>query len=151
MTTSVLDKLARVCEMMTSNHESERAVAARMATGILRDLDLTWTQLIHRALGPAHTFSSQQYDQEQSDRSQPTYPRPDFGKNRTDAARTTTRNGVSVDQWLRELIKREEQLNSWERKFIRALMSFSPNITLTQSQWRQLENAAERIGLRMET
>jgi hypothetical protein len=40
------DKLAKVCGLLGSNHDGERAAAAHQATEILRRHGLTWAELI---------------------------------------------------------------------------------------------------------
>lgn len=43
------DKLAKVCGLLSSDHDGERAAAAFRATAILRAAGLTWRQLVERA------------------------------------------------------------------------------------------------------
>jgi hypothetical protein len=85
-----LDKFARICGMLGSNHDGERAAAALKATEFLRARNLTWEDFVRQR--PAEQPRSQR--------------RPHWSEGpRTDA------------EWLRAL-KAEcwELLSDWERK-----------------------------------
>ena len=48
---AALDKLAKVCGLLGSEHDGERAAAAYRATAIIREAGLTWREVIEAA-GP---------------------------------------------------------------------------------------------------
>ena len=43
------DKLAKVCQMLSSSHQGERAAAAQLATGMLRAAGMSWDDLVKKA------------------------------------------------------------------------------------------------------
>jgi hypothetical protein len=136
------EKLARVCEMLSSSHEGERAAAAKIATAMLKQLDMTWTQLIVRALG-AGTSVQREHQPERNRQAKESSRATRY----TQRTRTGARNGVRADQWVKELEKHRDQLSEWDRQFIKTLAGFGRNITLTEAQWRLLESLAEKVGI----
>jgi len=48
-----IERLARIAGMLGSEHEGERATAARMASAMLKAMGLTWSEVIRRGLGAA--------------------------------------------------------------------------------------------------
>jgi len=46
--TRTAERLAKICGMLGSNHEGERASAASLADKFVRDLGLTWRDIIFR-------------------------------------------------------------------------------------------------------
>ena len=45
-------RLAKLCGLLGSDHDGERASAALMATKLLKMNDMTWSDLVHRAMLP---------------------------------------------------------------------------------------------------
>lgn len=51
----LLDRLAKICGRLSSDFDGERAAAALLATGLLRQHGLTWAELIAAAAVPGQT------------------------------------------------------------------------------------------------
>ena len=47
LTESQLRKLVAICEMLSSSFDNERAAAALLATQLVRDNGMRWTELLH--------------------------------------------------------------------------------------------------------
>ena len=47
-----MQRLAKLCGLLSSDHDGERATAARMATQLLKSHDTTWHDLVMRAMLP---------------------------------------------------------------------------------------------------
>ena len=52
---SVSAKLAKVCGLLGSDHDGERAAAAAAATRILRDAGVSWSELLSAGAAPPDT------------------------------------------------------------------------------------------------
>ncbi len=48
----VADRLAKLCGLLGSDHEGERANAAALASRLLKDCGLSWAELVARAFQP---------------------------------------------------------------------------------------------------
>jgi len=158
-----IERLARIAGMLGSEHEGERATAARMASAMLKAMGLTWSEVIRRGLGAATSRQVHQGDvpanEAQAPRSNQGYSdswghqarRDDWGA-RKRRARTRERNGVPAWKWVDELSKHEGRLSGWDRQFLQCLRGLGKRdrkeLALTTAQWRCLESIAKRIGWR---
>jgi hypothetical protein len=161
--TSPAEKIARVCELLTSPHEGERATAAQMASTMLKALGLTWTEVIYRGLGAATSRQAHQGHVRPNETQAPSSDQ-DYSKSwgrqagrdgwgaRKRRARTRERNGVPAWKWVDELSKHEGRLSGWDRQFLQCLRGLGErdpkDLALTAAQWWCLESIAERIGWR---
>lgn len=115
------DRLAKVCELLTSSHPAERAVAADKASAILDAAGMTWTDLVGKAFRPAYEFQQ-----------------PD---------KASTKYGMSASVLVRELAKHKRELSEWEREFVRNLKAFGANVTLSDKQWAVVIRLAVKAGI----
>lgn len=115
------NRLAKVCELLTSSHPAERAVAADKASAILDAAGMTWTDLVGKAFRPA-------YEIEQPDRA-------------------STKFGMSASILVRELAKHKRELSEWEREFVSNLKRFGANVTLSDKQWAVVIRLAIKAGI----
>jgi len=58
--TATVKRLARVAGMLGSEHEGERATSAQMASGTLKAMGLTWSEVIRRGVGAATSRQAHQ-------------------------------------------------------------------------------------------
>jgi hypothetical protein len=148
--------------MLGSAHEGERAAAAQLASAMLKAMGLTWTEVINRGLGAATSHRTHQGHAPVNETRAPSSDRgysgswghnarrDDWGA-RKQRARTRERNGVPAWKWVDELLKHEEHLSGWDRKFLqclRGLGKIHKDLALTTAQWGCIESIAERIGWR---
>jgi hypothetical protein len=113
--------------MLGSAHEGERATAAQMASGMLKAMGLTWTEVIRRGVGAA---TSRQAHQGHASANKAHAPSSDQGYSgswghqarrddwgaRERRARTREYKGVPARKWVHELLKQESRLSSWDRQ-----------------------------------
>jgi len=154
-----IERLARIAGMLGSAHEGERATAAQMASVMLKEMGLTWGEVITRGLGaaisrqahqgpaPAHERQAASADRGYSETRGHQARRDDRGA-REWRARTRERNGVPAWKWVNELSKHQACLSDWDRQFLLCLRGLGKNLVLTTAQWGCVESIAERIGWR---
>lgn len=122
MSDKVIDRLAKICAMLSSSHDGERASAALLATQILSDLDITWQEVIHRAFsGRKEEAQSLNFDERE----------PGWH--------------VPYCRWL--LTNKMTDLNDWEIKFLSNLCTKFKNVCLTEKQAAIVEKTAIKHGL----
>ena len=127
-------KLAQICEMMRSDSDNERAVAARMATDMLRRSRMSWTDLIVTSTpadGPPE--------------SPPPARRPPTRQPPDKPPRTQKYKGVDGQQLVADLL-RHRGLSSWEAMFVKTLKQQNPLFGFTDQQWQVLKDVALRHG-----
>lgn len=114
-------RLAKVCGMLGSNQDGERASAALLATQILESLEISWSDLIQSAFKPAPSERPINHDQ-----------RP---------------RGWHVDycKWL--ISNHEKDLSEWEASFIRSLVKNHPHSQLSKKQSDCFVRIAKKYGL----
>lgn len=122
-------RLARICEMLRSDSDQERATAARMATSLVHRSGLTWTKLIMETQTPA------------TEREKPSRQRW-----RRNQSRSAIWRGVTAEALVAAIMAHAQHLPSWEFRCITALAAVGPLLTLTENQWLVLEGIARRIG-----
>lgn len=133
--------------MLGSDHEGERANAARLATLELRRLGLTWSQLVERAFNaPAAARQERQNPYQQG-----LEPQRPWGQ-RTRAGDQGygyqgERGGLKVWDIVTYADENADQLNAWERKFIASFLGVGKGARATENQWRILEQIAEKLGM----
>jgi hypothetical protein len=119
-----VSKLAKICGMLGSSHDGERASAALLASQILEDLDISWSDLVIAAFegkAPSPTGTSVEYD------------------------RRTAGWHVSYCNWL--IINRGRELNEWEMQFLNSLLQKYKRSSLTVKQAACLVKVATKHGL----
>jgi hypothetical protein len=122
------DRLAKVCEYLTSAYDGERAAAAHKASAMLGRAGLTWTELV----GWAVTFRQQE-----------------IARATRTATRTAEWNGYHASDLVRELTKKKhaKALSAWERDFIRSLTRWGAGLRCSQAQWAIVIRLARQAGL----
>ncbi len=152
------EKLARLCEMLGSSCEQERATAARMATAMLRGAGVTWTEVVEEAFGVArpsqahHPAPGAHYAGAADGGG---HTRGDFARKSKSRAgrppgRTNRRHDTYAERWLEVLLEYRSRLTPWEVQFLEVLASNGRRgreIWLTERQWLLIESLAERLGL----
>lgn len=132
-------RLAQLCEMMRSDNDNERAVAARMATELLHRAGTTWTDFVLQAAPAA-----------QSPKEQRPPPAGASGERQAHRASTTERRrvweGADVDGIIRRVLD-VRGLSPWEAAFVKALRAQNPVYGFTERQWRVLRDIASRHRL----
>lgn len=124
MTGKTVDKLAKICAMLSSPHDGERASAALLATQIISDLDLTWNEVVHRAFQERGEVKSVEFDE-----------RPPGWH-------------VGYCRWL--ISNRGNVLNKWQMQFLNDLVQRYGHARLTKKQVACLSRTATEHGLEIE-
>lgn len=136
-----VQRLIAIAGMLGSDHEGERANAARLATIDLRQLGLTWAELIERAFAALEAPPRREAVQEGWEPQARPERRPSPGK------RTARRNGVSLWEFVRYASLRKEQLGPWDIGFLNTFLTIGPKCQATESQWRQIDRIAEKLNM----
>jgi hypothetical protein len=121
-----LDRFVKLCGLLTSEHDGERATAARMASDLLRQHRLTWAEVLTPAPAQARLC--------------PTCAARSVAPRR--AARRSWRQTLAS---LAELaVRRPTLFIDWERAFICNLLD---RRTLSERQREILAELAEKAGM----
>ena len=123
------DRLIRLCGMLGSAHDGERANAARMADKLVREAGLTWHNVIATP-PPAQPTARAWRPAPPAPAAPPSYPAPGIGH--ADVAR-----GI--------LARRRAWLTAWEAGFLESLTT---RRTLSDKQRTALAAIAAKIELR---
>lgn len=115
------DRLAKVCELLTSSHPAERAVAADKASAILDAAGMTWTDLVGKAFRPTYEFHQPE--------------------------KASTKFGMEASVLVRELAKHKRVLSDWEKEFVLNLKRFGAHVTLSDKQWAVVIRLAVKAGV----
>jgi hypothetical protein len=144
-----LPRLAKVCELLTSQHAGERAAAADRATAMLVAADITWTDLILRE----RVTSSEKSASEAHYSSNTTaYSNGSDTKSSTKYTKSSTKHGLIAADMISKLYGKLEGLIGWDQKFISNLHDldlciYGNALTLSDSQWAQLIRIARKTGV----
>src|SRR5262249_51545020 len=115
-----LPRLAKVCELLTSQHAGERAAAADRATAMLVAADMTWTDLIlHERVTSSEKSASEAH----------------YSNSTTTYSKSGAKHGVYAAHVIYDLNSKQERLNEWERGFISDLHRKGNRVTLSDKQW----------------
>ena len=132
--------------MLGSEHEGERATAARLATLELRRLGLTWAQLIDKAFPaapqPGYRPAQESYQQRSWAQSAWAQGRKQYNRG---APYTAEMNGVLLWDIVTAADQNRDRLNAWEGKFVDNFLATrrkegSPN------EWVILMQIAQKLG-----
>lgn len=127
--------------MLGSDHDGERATAARLATLELRRLGLTWAELIGKAFqAPKEAPREEPADWRRA------YQRPP-GRSYTAGRRSHTQGGLDLWDFVRYADSRRDQLGTWDKAFIDTFINIGAKCTATDGQWRQVFRIAEQLGI----
>lgn len=118
---NTVDKLAKICGMLGSSHDGERASAALLATQILSDLDLSWRDLVCAAFSKTPPPPEIRYDDRH----------PGWH--------------VGYCQWL--IINKADSLPQWEMEFLTSLGTRYAHLSLTEKQASVFTRIARKHGL----
>jgi hypothetical protein len=129
------DKLAKVCEYLTSSHDGERAAAAFKASTMLRDAGVTWTELVDWAVA-YHSIKAQPQEA------------PKAQQDERPATRSAEWKGYRASALVAKLrAAHEEELSKWERKFVKSLSDWGDALRCSPAQWDVLLMMSRRFGL----
>ena len=171
-------KLRAIIGMLGSDHDGERANAARLATAELRRLGLTWADLVNRAFGqapPRPQPAQQQAYQHPADG----YANPAAGfanafqwpnwqnadafrdrqrgpweqpppRQRTYSAsrRTASRDGYKLWDLVRFASLHGQRLSRWENDLLATFLAYGPACAASESQWHHLLLIAEKLNVK---
>jgi hypothetical protein len=144
-------RLAAIAGMLGSEHEGERANAARLATLELRRLGLTWAQVVERAF----SYRPAQPEWEQPRASQAQYGRAEaaWSQGRRQYSRgmpyMAEMDGVTVRDIIAVADENRSELNAWECKFVDSFLH-SGRQEASPNQWVILQQIAAKLGELME-
>jgi hypothetical protein len=160
------EKLAAIAGMLGSEHDGERAAAARIATAELQALGLTWRDLVERAqrsttkVGGAYTDPFQwRTSPQQNSYQNGAWQNADWAQranaqayNRTPPKpRTNTHRGIKLWDLVRYALARTEDLTAFETKFIEAKHAIGSRVNATEAEWRVLIQIAVKLGVPVKT
>lgn len=161
------NRMVKFCGMLGSEHEGERANAAKMATSLLRGAGLTWEQYLVKIHQPApdsrrlveaerlvafyrSALATEQartsrlsQDLEQAKKQ----PREAQARAPIPTDRTTERWGMTCTDIIAKIEFRDVHkmlLTDWERSFLASLL---PRGGLTERQWWVIEKMALKAGV----
>ncbi len=142
-------RLAALAGMLGSEHDGERANAARLATQELRRLGLTWSELIARAFSlvkvkPQAKPKDGDYWAQQNEfqwEEEARKPRQSPGQ------RSSRRGNINLWDWVVQANQRREQLSNWDVRFVQTFLDIGPKCQATEAQWRQVERISEKLEL----
>lgn len=145
-------RLAAIAGMLGSEHEGERANAARLATLELRRLGLTWAQVMERAFSyrPAQQefWEAPRASQTQHGRAEAAW-----SQGRRQYSRgvpyTAEMDGVTVRDIIEAADENRDRLNAWECKFVDSFVH-SGRQEASANQWVILQQIAQKLGELME-
>jgi hypothetical protein len=122
-------KLSKLCGMLSSDYDAERAIAAQRATALLRDAGMTWEELVTMAF-EAKEPQRQSYN-----------PGPQ-------KTRRSEWSGLNVRSVCAQLHNISQKLTNWEKNF---LVSIDDQIAkyggCTEKQWNVLRKIAKEKGI----
>jgi hypothetical protein len=137
-----IKRLAAIAGMLGSEHDGERANAARLASLELKRLGVTWRQVIERAftlVKPAPGYRREEASQPfWQGGNQRQYSRP--------APYATEKNGVALWDVITMADENRELLNDWECKFIDSFLNVGRGKGASPNQWVIIEQIAAKIG-----
>jgi hypothetical protein len=117
-------RLEKLCELLTSPHAAERAVAADKATALLIAADMTWTDLMLRERDTSSEKSTTRA-----------------------GSKSSTKQGMYAAGTVSELYMRLEDLTEWEQEFICNLHRYGKTLTLSDKQWAVVIRLAVKAGV----
>lgn len=137
-----VQRLIAIAGMLGSDHDGERANAARLATIDLRQLGLTWRELIELAFKAiartetTHETNASQDDWEPRERSS---HRP--------GRRTGHKDGVGLWAFVRHASLHRQDLSPWDIGFLETFLAIGPKCTATEAQWTQIRRIADKLEM----
>jgi len=118
--------------MMRSDNDQERATAARLATSLIAEAGMTWTDVVTR-VGLTSNAST---------------PAPPSSRSRSRAtSRTQVRNGVKAARAVKVLARARNRLTAWEGYYVDSLLCIGPELSLTEAQWRMIDVILNRLDI----
>lgn len=130
-------RLARLCEMLRSDNEQERATAARMASNAVASAGLSWSDLILMA-GSEQRASSSGSRSREPPRSDQTYA---GSWERHEKQRYARWQGIDVATVTEKLFEVRHRLGEWD---VRDVKTFEGRKELKGSEWAKLEGIARK-------
>lgn len=116
-----LQKLIKICGMLGSAHDGERAAAALLATQIIGDLDLSWSDIISAAFSEKPEPKTISYDERPAGWHLP------------------------YCEWL--LTNQLPNLSKWDVDFIRSLYTRYGSVRLTKKQADVIVSKLKKYGV----
>lgn len=135
-------RLINLAGMLGSDHDGERASAARMATLELRRLGLTWAELIIKA------FSALAAPLRQDDPYQDGWePQRPERRRYSPGRRTGHKEGISLWEFVRHASLQRQHLSAWDISFLNTFLAIGPKCTATEAQWMQVRRIADKLEM----
>jgi hypothetical protein len=132
-----LDKFGKVAAMMGSAHDGEVLAAARLATKILRDNNMTWHDLAVRALVPQAAPRRDPFE---------AHIHPQAQRNAQRPTRHRIWNGIDASRFLSAIDRHKARLNAWECAALASLISQAKTSGgMTERQWEMALGWGERV------
>lgn len=130
-------RLAALAGMLGSDHEGERANAARLATLELRRLGLNWAELIARAFRVL----------EKPIREESSHYRDERRERATPGRRTSHKDGVNLWEFVRQASLQRQDLSDWDISFLNTFLVIGPKCAATEAQWTQVKRIAAKLAM----
>lgn len=137
-------RLVAIAGMLGSDHDGERANAARLATIELRRLGLTWSDLVQRAFRQITVDPPRPSFRAGFQQAPPQETRPPRQENR----RASRKNGLNLWEFVRFASLHGARLNAWENRFVESFLELGPKATASERQWQVLLDIAAKLGTR---
>ena len=122
-------KLSKLCGMLSSDYDAERAIAAQRATALLRDAGMTWEELV------AMAFAAQEPQRQSYNQGPPKTRRSEW-------------SNLHVGTVCVRLHDISHNLTNWEKNF---LASIDDQVAkyggCTEKQWNVLRKIAKEKGV----
>ncbi len=138
-----IKRLAAIAGMLGSEHDGERANAARLASLELKRLGVSWRQVIERAFtlvrpAPGYRAHNEQPSSQAWSNQQRQYSRP--------TPYVTEKGGVQLWDVITMADENRELLNDWECKFVDSFLNVGRGKGASPNQWVIIEQIAAKIG-----
>lgn len=136
--------------MLGSQHDGEVVAAARAASRMLADANVTWSDLatgvtviVKADPKPEATQAAQQARRDPQKTRGRQYQRREANP---PGERSRTHRGINAGELARWVAANNGCLTTWEKDFIAGLLLYSDNPMLTTAQWQKLWEIAKKAG-----
>lgn len=147
-------RLGRILEMLTSSHEGEVVNAARMATKMLTDAGMTWTDLAKGSGGASSSDARPQgakpksYSEAPQAKREPSARRDYARQQKPKSDRKQKKNGIDAGDLATYLrAAKMHRLTAWEQAFTAGILARGRHPALSEAEWRCLWMTGLREGV----
>lgn len=143
-----VERLIKVVGLLASNHDGERASAARMASDLLRAYNLTWEDVFRSAFGADRPMAKNLHaKEEQRTEEETSYMRDRWRRHQQANPRYKSMNGTNAADILRALKIMPRGLTDWDRDFVdQVIRKGGAKNGLTEKQWVVIFDLANKAG-----